>query len=353
MLDNFKPIYERLNSLKSSFSPLDRLQKNNQSVLTSVLSSNSSSLERVSASKFSFLSSSILREDSFKKFEIGSLANSLATVSLFEKTHTTSVSEALFAAGSYTKLAQANLGAFQWDSIGKRSSLSNASIKAAQHKFMDVSSGYSNLLRTISSKPNWIYESPETAKIPAQDYYVASRILKIISVDDDPEIDNFEKLETEIREENKDAIGKYLPLVHINLPDLWSGALQAMKSQNPDKIRHMIISLRELYTHVLHILAPDDAVYKWDEKQEHYNDGKPTRKGRFLYICRNLNGSNSQFAKLLKTEIDATLAMVNLFQGGTHSIKPIFSLEELEFIKIKADTTLRTFLMIEFEINRR
>jgi hypothetical protein len=173
--------------------------------------------------------------------------------------------------------------------------------------------------------------------------------LKIVSTEEDI----IEEADTDIDVENLDAISRYLPVIDGDLPDLWHGALQAMHSDNPDKIRHMITSIRELYNHVLHRLAPDHAMAKWDPNQNYYHEGRPTRRGRFMYICRNLEGSSSQFAKLLKTEIDATLAMIELFQGGTHTIKSNYAPHELQFIRIKAETTLRTFLSLEFEINRK
>jgi hypothetical protein len=105
----------------------------------------------------------------------------------------------------------------------------------------------------------------------------------------------------------------------------------------------MITSMRELYNHVLDCLTPDDVVAGWDPNQAHYDKGKPTRRGRFLYICRNLEGSSSQFAKLLKAEIDATLLMIDLFNGGTHTIKSNYALNELQYIRIKAETIMRTF----------
>ncbi|WP_426324374.1 hypothetical protein [Pedobacter sp. R-06] len=353
VLDNFKPISERLRDITGSLSAFDRLQENSfLNLRLSSISKSYTGLKDLVSLRESILPKSLLQQDVFKKMEIGSLAGVLTASSLFEKKHISSVGLALEAASSYTRLAEINLAAFQWDSIGKRINLSQAAVQVAQKGFLGVSEGYSSLLRSISEKPNWIYEAPETAKIPAQDYYIGSRILKIVSIDDPEEVSE-EQLDSEITEKNRDAISQYLPVVHKDLPDLWHGAVQAMQSDNPDKIRHVITSLRELYTHVLHLLAPDDVITKWDVNKEHYANGRPTRRGRFLYLCRNLNGSNSQFAKLLKTEIDATLAMIDLFQGGTHSIKSTFSPFELEFIKIKADTTLRTFLMLEFEINRR
>ncbi|WP_407427263.1 hypothetical protein [Arcticibacter sp.] len=346
VLDTFKPISERLSLITARSAGLRMLQQDASALAMTGLSS----LFKVSGGFDSLLtkrsanslSSSLLQQDIFKGYGISSLAQELSRRSVFEQAHISGIGAALAAATSFTKLAQSNLGAFKWDSIAGM----------AQSDFLKVSSGYSDLLRSINEKPNWIYDAPETAKLPAQDYYIGSRILKIVTTEteNDSEID---ALDHEIDADNTDAIKKYLPVIHGDLPDLWEGALQAMHSDNPDRIRHMITSLRELYNHVLHLLAPDDAVEKWDSEKTYYDRGRPTRRGRFLYICRNLEGSNSQFSKLLKAEIDATLAMIELFQGGTHTIRSVFTDYELQFIRIKADTTLRTFLSLEFEINRR
>lgn len=346
VLDAFKPISERLSLITARPAAFDRLQQDASALAMNGLSS----LFKVTGGFDSLLtkqseislSSSILQQDIFKGYGISSLAQELSRRSVFEQAHISGIGTALAAATSFTNLAQLNLGAFKWDDIAV----------AVQSDFLKVSSGYSDLLRSITEKPNWIYDAPETAKLPAQDYYIGSRILRIVSTEtkSDSEI---EAMDNEIHAENTDAIKKYLPVIHSDLPNLWDGALQAIHSDNPDKIRHMITSLRELYNHVLHLLAPDDAVEKWDSEKIYYDKGKPTRRGRFLYICRNLEVSNSQFSKLLKTEIDATLAMIELFQGGTHTIKSVFTNFELQFIRIKADTTLRTFLSLEFEINRR
>ncbi|MDB5008985.1 MAG: hypothetical protein JWP45_3378 [Mucilaginibacter sp.] len=134
---------------------------------------------------------------------------------------------------------------------------------------------------------------------------------------------------------------------------MWHGAIHALKSDNPDKIRHFITSLRELFTHVLHILAPDDAFARWDTATAHYDNGKPTREGRLLFICRNMDGSNATFAKFMKNDVDSAISLIKMFQSGTHKIKSDYSSKELELIMLRAELSLRTFLKVEFDINRK
>lgn len=46
---------------------------------------------------------------------------------------------------------------------------------------------------------------------------------------------------------------------------MWQGAKSALNStDNPDYARHCAVSLRELFTHVIHRLSPDDEIKKME-----------------------------------------------------------------------------------------
>ena len=105
---------------------------------------------------------------------------------------------------------------------------------------------------------------------------------------------------------------------------MWKGAIEAFHSDNSDKVRHFSISIRELYTHLIYNLAPDEDIKKWTSDKGNYDDkGRPTRRARLLFICRNIN--NKPFNSFVKKDVDATLAFIDIFQKGTHGIDPVFS----------------------------
>jgi len=354
VLEQLNPLSTKSSALSAALSDMDMLSKNLQSFQIgehSTFMKSVTAIDRIVKESRPIFSQSLIEQEIFKKMNFPTLTESLSISSTIEKTFFSEVNASLASTSNFTNLAQINLGSFDWESFGSRIKLSATVVKTAQNDFLNLTSGYSDFLQSLKDKPNWIYDGTDTAKAPAQDYYLNTQLLKIVSSPEEDEIEA-EALDLEIAEENEDTIKRYLPIVHKDLPELWEGALQAMQSNNPDKIRHMITSLRELYTHVLHILVPDDQYAQWDVKKENYHEGRPTRRGRFLYLSRNLDGSGSQFAKLLRLEIDSTLAMIELFQAGTHGIKPSIAPNELQFIKIKAESTLRTFLSLEFEINR-
>lgn len=143
-------------------------------------------------------------------------------------------------------------------------------------------------------------------------------------------------------EEEDDDLKNMLLSIDNGLVKMLERAEKALRSSNPDKIRHFGTSLRELFTHVLHSLAPNDKVKKWTNNPDHYHNGRPTRRARLLYISRDYN--NERFQDFLDADVKSVLAFIDLFQGLTHSIKSSFSEQQLKGMLIKMRGTLHFIL---------
>lgn len=122
------------------------------------------------------------------------------------------------------------------------------------------------------------------------------------------------------------------------LVDMLNGAEKALRSSNPDKIRHFGTSLRELFTHVLNQLAPSDHVKEWTDNPDHFHNNRPTRRARLLYISRNYN--NKKFQDFLEADVNSVLTFIDLFQGITHSVKNNYTEQQLKGMLIKMRGTL-------------
>jgi hypothetical protein len=110
-----------------------------------------------------------------------------------------------------------------------------------------------------------------------------------------------------------------------SFPIMLRGAEQTIYSQNPDHCRHFASSHRELSTHVLHLLAPDNEVRLWTQDPNHYGkDGKPTRRARLKYIARNHN--NDTFVDFLIKDFENQMALLN---ADEHSKTQEYSKQEL------------------------
>ena len=65
-----------------------------------------------------------------------------------------------------------------------------------------------------------------------------------------------------------------------------------------------------------------------------------------------MTGSDKAFAKFMKADVESAVALIAMFQSGTHKIKSEYTEAELEMILLRAELSLRTFLKVEFDINR-
>ena len=119
----------------------------------------------------------------------------------------------------------------------------------------------------------------------------------------------FEQQEDIIAPEIADLLG-WLESLDVSFPKMLRGAEQTIYSQNPDHCRHFASSHRELSTHVLHLLTPDNEVKQWTKDPNHYDkDGKPTRRARLKYIARNHN--NDTFVDFLIKDFENQMALLN------------------------------------------
>lgn len=119
---------------------------------------------------------------------------------------------------------------------------------------------------------------------------------------------------------------------------LWEGARDALESDNPDRIRHFATSFRDLFTHVLHRLAPTDSIRAWSKSKDDFDNDKPTRRARLRYVCRNVEGGH--YRKFVALDIDAGLQLLQLFQQGTHELQSSLTASQLAVMRLRMEAML-------------
>ncbi len=216
----------------------------------------------------------------------------------------------------------------------------------------EFSKSYSNFFDLLSKNSDLILNlPPDTLRYSAVDFFNQARIVESIISEPDECVSSSSIeheiiiLTSEIQQENENSLIDLLEGTNPSFIKLRNGAKEALNSDNPDKIRHFSISLRELFTHVLHTLAPDDEVKSWSSDPQYYERGKPTRRARILYICSPFNCQ--PFSTFFKKDIDAVLALFDLFHGGTHKIDSSFTLEQLEIMFMRVDSALLFLLKLK------
>lgn len=137
-----------------------------------------------------------------------------------------------------------------------------------------------------------------------------------------------------------------LQKVDPNLARPYIGARDALSGNNTDRARHILSSLRELWSHLLRRLAPEDRVIQWipeNNNHDYLHEGRPTRRARVLYICRNLN--NDPLTEFLAHDTRALVKLIDLF-NRVHELETKLTDEQLRAIVLKTDSWLMYILQI-------
>lgn len=129
-------------------------------------------------------------------------------------------------------------------------------------------------------------------------------------------------------------------------PDLLvplQGARASLGSSNPDRVRHVSSSLREVYTHVTHKLAPTKDVRAWSEDPGFYDEeGKPTRRARLLYVVKAVR--SEEFLSFVETDVEEALNFLDTFHRGAHKLAPDLSDEQLQKMAERMESLIRTLV---------
>lgn len=234
---------------------------------------------------------------------------------------------------------QSLLSTFTLDRIGSQLDISFDQNTALQTCLLNFSDTYANLYKPIEENNIIINQLPNTiATYTPYEMFKNAELFSLVTC----EQDSIRYIDDPYKEEVNDELEGLLSSLNEGLVSMLEGARSSLHSNNPDKVRHFSISLRELFTHVLHILSPNEEIKKWSNDSNHYIDNKPTRRARLLYICRSIN--HDSFAKFVKADVDAVLSFINLFQGSTHSIEPNISKKQLDTMLTRMESLL-TYLI--------
>jgi len=295
------------------------------------------------------INSSLYSNSYFKGLNIPNLTNAIDALAKNQDLFSYGIQSSLIKATELNLFAEKSLSKLNWDNLGLKIRIGELDKTKIQTAFTNFSTGFSTLLKTYNpDKGSIITTNPELIKLPSVEYFTCSNLIEAISAEEEISTEE-ETVKKDIQYENEYSLLLWLPKIEGGLLKMWKGAVEALNSDNADRIRHFVTSIRELYTHLLHILAPDEDIIKWSKSADDFSNGRPTRKARLSFICRNI--SDEPFKKFVNKDIEATIAFIDLFQRGTHSIDPSFTTNHLITLKCKAEATLRFLLEIHFTTN--
>lgn len=112
-----------------------------------------------------------------------------------------------------------------------------------------------------------------------------------------------------------------------------------------DRVRHLCSSLRELLTQVLHRVAPDAEVRAWSKSPEDFCNGRPTRKTRLRFICRNV-ADGGRFGVFVEKDIDSVLAVWKVMEAGVHEVSQPYTKRQMKALSVRIEAAIRLLLEV-------
>lgn len=293
--------------------------------------------------------SSTLLTSAYSALNIADTSKKLATILGAQSLSALSLQTSIIKATEFSILAEKSLYSITTANLGSKIALAGEKKNFLTSSVFGLSNSYLALLESFERNPlSYTQINPSLSRIAPVEYFSTANLLEAISVEEDATPEE-ELLKEEIQYENEILLSRHLPKIDPGLYKMWKGAIEAYNSDNSDRVRHFSTSIRELYTHLIHKLAPDESIKKWTSDPIYFHEGRPTRKARLLFICRNIN--SDPFSVFIKKDVEATIAFIDIFQKGTHDIDPVFSPNHLVTIKSKAENTLKFLLEIHFTTN--
>lgn len=250
-------------------------------------------------------------------------------------------------------LAQTNLLHLSSENLGNNIRISFGERNLLINSFNEFSTAYRDYYSLLeTSNVSVISIPPQLSRLPVIEYFNAVDTLNIISVEEPENKDDYKDERTIVRSEIALETTENLEILLTELDprfiNMLHGARLAIKSNNPEKVRHFVTSYRELFTHVLHKLAPDEEIKSWSQETNLYDEKcRPTRKARLLYIYRNI--MEGKFSSLIEKDIAAALAALDICQKGTHEIESGFGQKQLEVFQLRMESTLSFMLVASKE----
>lgn len=208
--------------------------------------------------------------------------------------------------------------------------------------FQNLSSAYIGITDLYGPEKENIFSLPEYMSLGVtKEYSVASQSYVVISdvAEDSEENELYTSIEAESFADVSGTVPSLLSKLNVSYGHLWLGALQALEGNNPEKIRHASTSLRELLTHLLHQLSPDDKIRAWNQDPSLYSNNQPTRAARMRYILRDLN--IPQLNDFFEKDIKACIELMNALNAGTHSLEPRLNEKHLRVLVVRVGSFIQ------------
>jgi hypothetical protein len=246
---------------------------------------------------------------------------------------------------SVSLAAQANLANMQGLSIGRLAGFDSLLSRTTTARLASFTRSYDSLIDAVATTASLAPHLPLITSSPPVEYYRQVELLKSVTTSEEQASD-VDVVDAELTASLPKA-DVLLVAFDPSLQPLLAGAHESLRDDNPDRVRHVTVSLRELLNHVLHRLAPDEQVQEWARDRGLVDVGRPTRRARLLYICRSMECD--ALGKFLEQDAQSTLALMNALNSGTHVVTSQLTCGQLRALVLRMESLLVFLLQIAHE----
>ena len=239
------------------------------------------------------------------------------------------------------------LADLDFDLLNNQFDLPRSSISAVEKALLDTTASYYALTESIEDLSNLVKMPSFVLPGATFSLYTASLALKALDLSGQPVSVKPEETAAALPMkyvDQLDIVG-LLKLVNPDLVTLYLGAKEALRSNNPDRIRHALSSLRELWNHVVRAIAPDKQVLAWIAARGNADDlrhnKRPTRRAKVKYLSRYID--SPPMVDFVDQYATMSIRLHKLF-GRIHELEP--GLTEAQLFAILWQTEFEIMLLI-------
>ena len=239
--------------------------------------------------------------------------------------------------------AQTKLARFDNLTFGRLAGMDAAFSRAISTNLGNLTRSYQSLINDAATRDSLASRLPLITTYAPIEYYREVEFVESITVDEESGIKNDESIDIAVAD-TLPSVDGLLEAFDERLLGLLHGARQSLRGDNPDRARHVTTSVRELFTQVLHALAPDDDIRGWTSNDDHFHNNRPTRRARLLFICRHIDCD--PLSRFVQDDVRAALSFVDSLNSGTHVVESRLSPVQLASIVSRMESLLVFLLQI-------
>jgi len=138
----------------------------------------------------------------------------------------------------------------------------------------------------------------------------------------------------------KTSIEGEISVISEEIDSRWRGALFSLHPRNPEAARHFCTSVREIFTEILDLKAPDELVFSAMPTCTRTPRGNATRRSKIEYLLSLKNIRNSELSDFVDEDVRNIIELFGVLNGATHGESGRLNIATLHQVKRRVEEGL-------------